>query len=150
MILKRYFFYQTLIETNFSRFETTNVAQLPISFRCLDLGLMLLQKIIKFMIPLSLLAASKFYYSDTKLPYDQYMNKMEIPDNVLFLYDNTISIVFPEVENQRYMDDADILRSQVERYKNGLKPDEIDEDFFFDEDFLNVKRVKTIAGHLIE
>ena len=102
------------------------------------------------MIPLSLLAASKFYYSDTKLPYDQYMNKMEIPDNVLFLYDNTISIVFPEVENQRYMDDADILRSQVERYKNGLKPDEIDEDFFFDEDFLNVKRVKTIAGHLIE
>ena len=98
------------------------------------------------MIPLSLLAASKFSFSDKKYLFDQYMNKTEIPDNVLFLYDNNISIIFNATENQRYTADSDILRWQVENYKNGLKPDEIDENFFAE----NVPRLKTIAGHLVE
>jgi hypothetical protein len=107
---------------------------------------MLLQKIMKFMIPMSLLAASKFSYSDTKLPYDLYLNKTEIPDNVLFLYDN--SITFSNLaDNQRYKLDSDISRWQVEKYKNGAKPGEIVEDLYIK----NVPlRLNNIKGHLVE
>ena len=97
------------------------------------------------MIPISLLLASKYSYSNTKLPYDQYFDNTKIADDVLFLYDN--SITFPNLmDNDRFHDGEDILRLQVENYKTGVQPGDIDDSF--------VKsipvRLINIAGQLVE
>ena len=99
----------------------------------------------KFMIPISLLLASKYSYSDTKLPYDQFFDNTEIANDVLFLYDNSISFPYVEIFD-RYDDDKDILRWQVEKYKTGVKPGELD-DFFVK----NIRaRLTNIAGQLVK
>ena len=145
-ILKRYFFYQTLIENNVSRYETTDVPPSPKSFKWFDICLLLLQKILKFMIPLSILAASKFSYSDTKLPYDHYMNKTAISKKLLVLYDNSL-ILSNSTYNQRINFDSDVLRWQVENYKNGSKPNKNPKDLFNQD---QPPRFTTVKGHLVE
>jgi hypothetical protein len=98
------------------------------------------------MIPISLLVASKYSYSDIKLPYHQYIDVTEIPDEVLFLYDNSINISNSN-DYGRYNDQADILRWQVETYKSGAKPEEFDEQLFAE----NVPRkLITIKEYLVE
>ena len=98
------------------------------------------------MIPISLLAASNYTYSQTKLPYDQYIDKTKISNKILFLYDNSIAL--PNLtENERHSDGSDILRWQVDKYKNGSKPGEVSEDIYVK----NVPlRLNNIAGHLVE
>jgi hypothetical protein len=98
------------------------------------------------MIPISLLAASKYSYSTTKLPYDQYMNKTAIPNELLFLYDNSLTLS-NSTYNQRLSFDSDVLRWQVENYKNGLKP------YKKAKDLLNknrLPRLATVTGYLVE
>ena len=99
----------------------------------------------KFMIPISLLLASKYSYSNTKLPYDHFFDKTKIADDVLYLYDNSITI--PNLtDNDRFHDGKDILRLQVENYKTGVQPGKIDDSF--------VKsipvRLNNIAGQSVE
>jgi hypothetical protein len=78
--------------------------------------------------------------------FDQFMDETEISDEVLFLYDN--SVTFTNVkDNQRYNNDSEILRWQVEKYKNGTIPGKIAEDFFAKN--LPLK-LNSIAGHLVE
>ena len=99
----------------------------------------------KLMIPISLLLASKYFNSNTKLPYDQFSDETEIPDNVLFLYDNNIT--FPNLkEYDRFDDDKDISRWQVENYKTGVQSGEMDDSFV-----KNISvRLNNIAGQLVE
>ena len=70
----------------------------------------------------------EFSYPVRNLINDQFMDKTEISNEVLFLYDNSINFTNVK-DNERYDGDSEILRWQVEKYKNGAKPGKVVEDW---------------------